>query len=125
MHRRVVLDPRTKRWEAALYVLRDRPSDGKLMPTLTPVGTTLLTEGQVRWLFFGANNDILSEWSVRTCDLVWKGRRRVTVAAVLSPMTTLCYITPSRTRQFNTPRCSQFLFGLRQVSLEHLYTRAN
>lgn len=48
MHRRTVFDPRTKRWEASLYKLGDRPSDGKLVPLLTAVGPTLSTEGQVR-----------------------------------------------------------------------------
>lgn len=46
MHRRAVFDPRTKRWEASVYFLRDRPSDGEMVPTLSPVGV-LNTEGQV------------------------------------------------------------------------------
>ncbi|CAM9998277.1 unnamed protein product [Ectocarpus fasciculatus] len=49
MHRRAVFDSRTKRWEASLYMLGDRPSDGKLVPILTPinsVGTTVSTKGQ-------------------------------------------------------------------------------
>ncbi|CAB1110136.1 unnamed protein product [Ectocarpus sp. CCAP 1310/34] len=49
MHRGAVFDPRTKRWEASVYMLGDRPSDGKLVPILTPiksVGTTVLTKGQ-------------------------------------------------------------------------------
>lgn len=51
MHRGAVFDPRTKRWEASVYMLGDRPSDGKLVPILTPiksVGTTVSTKGQVR-----------------------------------------------------------------------------
>lgn len=51
MHRRVEYDPRSKRWEASLYALGDRPSDGKLVPILTPIkpaiGVTISTEGQV------------------------------------------------------------------------------
>ncbi|CAM9810654.1 unnamed protein product, partial [Ectocarpus sp. 4 AP-2014] len=49
MHRGAVFDPRTKRWEASVYMLGDRPSDGKLVPVLTPiksVGTTVSTKGQ-------------------------------------------------------------------------------
>ncbi|CAN0142687.1 unnamed protein product [Ectocarpus sp. 13 AM-2016] len=49
MHRGAVFDPRTKRWEASVYMLGDRPSDGKLVPILTPiksVGTTVSTKGQ-------------------------------------------------------------------------------
>ncbi|CBJ25867.1 conserved unknown protein [Ectocarpus siliculosus] len=49
MHRGAVFDPRTKRWEASVYMLGDRPSDGKLVPILTPiksVGTTISTKGQ-------------------------------------------------------------------------------
>eukprot|EP00752_Nemacystus_decipiens_P018220 g16349.t1 len=50
MHRRTEYDSRSKRWEASLYTLGDRPSDGKLVPILTPikpaVGTIISTEGQ-------------------------------------------------------------------------------
>lgn len=53
MHRRLEYDPRSKRWEASLYTLGDRPSDGKLVPILTPikpaVGAIISTEGQVRY----------------------------------------------------------------------------
>ncbi|CAM9183903.1 unnamed protein product, partial [Hapterophycus canaliculatus] len=52
MHRRVVFDPRSKRWEASIYKLGDRPSDGKLVPILTPiksVATKLSTEGQASY----------------------------------------------------------------------------
>ena len=53
MHRRTVFDPRTKRWEASVYMLGSRPSDGKMVPILTPiksVGTAVLTERQVSYL---------------------------------------------------------------------------
>lgn len=52
MHRRAVFDPRSKRWEASIYMLGDRPSDGKLVPILTPiktVATTVSTEGQASY----------------------------------------------------------------------------
>lgn len=47
MYRRAVFDPRIKKWDTSFYMLRDRPSDGKLVPMLTPVGC-FNTEGQVR-----------------------------------------------------------------------------
>lgn len=51
MHRKTTFKPDTKRWEASTYVLKERPSDGKLVPMLTPSaappGTVLHSEGQV------------------------------------------------------------------------------
>lgn len=51
MHRKTTFKPETKRWEASTYVLRERSSDGKLVPMLTPsvvpLGTVLRSEGQV------------------------------------------------------------------------------
>ena len=52
MYRRTMFDPRSKRWEASLYRLGDRPSDGKLVPLLTSAGAALSTEGQVSWPAF-------------------------------------------------------------------------
>lgn len=46
MYRRAGYDVRTKKWDASLYILGDRPSDGKLMPMLSSVGS-MNTEAQV------------------------------------------------------------------------------
>lgn len=46
MYRGAVFDHRSKSWEASIYLLRDRPSDGKIVPTLISVGA-FATEGQV------------------------------------------------------------------------------
>lgn len=64
MHRRVAFDPRTKRWEASVYCLRDRPSDGSMVPTLSPVGV-LNTEGQVIFVL----GELRSFWTKRFVDV--------------------------------------------------------
>lgn len=46
MHRRAGYDARAKKWDASLYMLGDRPSDGKLVPMLSSVGS-MNTEAQV------------------------------------------------------------------------------
>lgn len=47
MHRRARYNGKTKKWEASLYMLGDRPSDGKLVPMLSTVGS-FNTEAHVR-----------------------------------------------------------------------------